>query len=110
MPSAALALLLTGFASLTSASTATSAILHQPTDVASQARIFGFAREDGTPNLCSLHCDGRPTSQAQEDLNPVSDLNDKGRRLRLHVSDADVMAWASISGASSGDSVWIDRS
>ncbi|MDX3760840.1 glycoside hydrolase family 76 protein [Streptomyces sp. AK02-04a] len=36
------------------------------------------------------------------------DLN--GRRLELHVSDADDMAWAGIDNGVTGDSVWLDRS
>lgn len=106
----AVTLLLASLAGLASASTATSADLHQPTDVASQARIFGFAKDDGSASICSLHCDERSPSLAQEDLNPVSDRKHGRHQVRLHVSEADVMAWASVKGAASGDSVWIERS
>lgn len=33
-----------------------------------------------------------------------------GRSVRLHLSDNDVMGWASIESGSAGDEVWIDRS
>ena len=40
----------------------------------------------------------------------MPDANINGRILRLHVSDADGMAWASIDNGVVGDSVWLDRS
>ena len=33
-----------------------------------------------------------------------------GRRISLHLSDADAMAWGSIDNGGAGDSVWLDRS
>ena len=110
MATQAIFLLAAGFAGLASASTATTAILHQPTDAASQARIFNFTLADGQPNICSLNCDGRAVSQAQEDLSPVPERLLNGRVVSLHVSDADVMAWASLQLATPGDTVWLERS
>ncbi|KAH8174910.1 glycosyl hydrolase family 76 domain-containing protein [Sarocladium implicatum] len=104
------ALLLAGLINLASASTATSALLHQPTDSASQARIFGFAKADGSAKICSLHCDGRSPSLAQGDLKPVADRSQGRVSVSLHVSELDVMAWASVKGAARGDSVWVERS
>lgn len=104
------ALLLANLANLASASTATSALLHQPTDAASQARIFGFAKSDGSAKVCSLHCDGRSASVAQGNVKPVADRKQGRAHVSLHVSDLDVMAWASLKGAVRGDSVWIERS
>jgi predicted alpha-1,6-mannanase (GH76 family) len=60
--------------------------------------------------VCALFCDTRDPSLAQQETFPVSTKDLNGRRLKLHVSDADDMAWASIDGGTPGDSVWIDRS
>lgn len=103
-------MLFAALADIVAASTATSALLNQPTDAASQARIFSYALPDGEPNICSLHCDGRAASQAQEDLTPLGDVESGGRKVKLHVSDKDVMAWASLAGAKKGDAVWLERS
>ena len=64
----------------------------------------------GKPNICSLNCDGRAKSLAQEDLTPVPQRLLNGRVVSLHVSDADVMAWATIQLATPGDTVWLERS
>jgi rhamnogalacturonyl hydrolase YesR len=60
--------------------------------------------------VCALACDTLDPSQAKQETFPVPDRNINGRVLRLHVSDADDMAWASIDNGSTGDAVWLDRS
>ncbi|MFJ4835320.1 glycoside hydrolase family 76 protein [Streptomyces sp. NPDC088747] len=60
--------------------------------------------------VCALACDGLDPSKAQQDAFPVPDRNINGRILRLHVSDPDNMAWASIDNGVAGDAVWLDRS
>ncbi|WP_329060719.1 glycoside hydrolase family 76 protein [Streptomyces sp. NBC_01429] len=60
--------------------------------------------------VCSLSCDRLDPSLAQRESFPVPDEDINGRRLRLHVSDPDSMAWASVDDGLSGDSVWLDRS
>ncbi|MET7781780.1 hypothetical protein ABZT28_39650 [Streptomyces sp. NPDC005388] len=60
--------------------------------------------------VCVLACDTLDPSQARQESFPVPDKNLNGRRLELHVSDADDMAWASIDNGVTGDSVWLDRS
>ncbi|MEV4704343.1 glycoside hydrolase family 76 protein [Actinoplanes sp. NPDC049316] len=59
--------------------------------------------------VCSVSCDGRDPSTARQDTFPVPDRTPNGRRISLHLSEADAMAWASIDNAVPGDSVWIDR-
>ncbi|MFE2943260.1 glycoside hydrolase family 76 protein [Streptomyces sp. NPDC059255] len=60
--------------------------------------------------VCALACDTLDPSKARQDTFPVPERNINGRILRLHVSDPDSMAWASIDNGASGDSVWLDRS
>ena len=60
--------------------------------------------------VCVLACDTLDPSQARQETFPVPDKDLNGRRLELHVSDADDMAWASIDTGVTGDSVWLDRS
>ncbi|MFF5147123.1 glycoside hydrolase family 76 protein [Streptomyces sp. NPDC013157] len=60
--------------------------------------------------VCALACDTLDPSKARQETFPVPDRNINGRVLRLHVSDADDMAWAGIDDGVSGDSVWLDRS
>ncbi|MFD4604533.1 glycoside hydrolase family 76 protein [Streptomyces sp. NPDC058464] len=60
--------------------------------------------------VCVLACDTLDPSQARQETFPVPDKDLDGRRLELHVSDADDMAWASIDDGVTGDSVWLDRS
>ncbi|WP_306207053.1 glycoside hydrolase family 76 protein [Actinoplanes sp. RD1] len=60
--------------------------------------------------VCSLRCDTLDPSRAQQDTFPVPDKVQNGRRIALHLSEADVMAWASIDNGTTGDSVWLDRS
>lgn len=59
--------------------------------------------------VCSVSCDTKDPSQAQRDTFPVADRIQNGRRISLHLSDADAMAWASIDLGATGDAVWIDR-
>lgn len=60
--------------------------------------------------VCVLACDTLDPSQARQETFPVPNKDLNGRRLELHVSDADDMAWASIDSGVTGDSVWLDRS
>ncbi|MEU9662553.1 glycoside hydrolase family 76 protein [Streptomyces chartreusis] len=60
--------------------------------------------------VCALACDTLDPSKARQETFPVPDRNINGRVLRLHVSDPDNMAWASIDKGARGDSVWLDRS
>ncbi|MFD0591762.1 hypothetical protein ACFQZ4_03645 [Catellatospora coxensis] len=62
------------------------------------------------PAVCALYCDTRDPSLARQETFPVPEVNLNGRRLVLHVSDADRMAWGSIDNGVVGDSVWLDRS
>jgi hypothetical protein len=59
--------------------------------------------------VCSVYCDTRDPSQARQDTFPVADRIQNNRRISLHLSDADAMAWGSIDNGSTGDSVWLDR-
>ncbi len=63
-----------------------------------------------TTPVCSVYCDTRDPSLAQQETFPVPNVIINGRRLELHVSDPDDMGWASIDVGTTGDSVWIDRS
>ncbi|WP_406119962.1 glycoside hydrolase family 76 protein [Streptomyces sp. NBC_00989] len=60
--------------------------------------------------VCVLACDTLDPSQAKRETFPVPDKTLNGRRVQLHVSDADDMAWASIDNGTTGDAVWLDRS
>jgi hypothetical protein len=62
-----------------------------------------------TTTVCSVFCDTRDPSLSRQDTFPVADRIQNGRRISLHLSDADAMAWASIDNGTTGDSVWIDR-
>jgi hypothetical protein len=59
--------------------------------------------------VCSVYCDTRDPSLARQDTFPVADRVQNGRRISLHLSDADAMAWGSIDNGTSGDAVWLDR-
>jgi hypothetical protein len=59
--------------------------------------------------VCSVSCDTRDPSLARQDLFPVADRIQNGRRISLHVSDADAMAWGSIDNGTLDDAVWVDR-
>lgn len=75
--------------------------------LASTAPAVGKAA--GT-TVCAVYCDTRDPSQARSETFPVPDVDNAGRVVRLHVSDADGMAWASIDDGQPNDSIWIDRS
>lgn len=60
--------------------------------------------------VCVLSCDTLDPARAKQDTFPVPEKTINGRQLRLHVSDADGMAWGSIDRGVTGDSVWLDRS
>jgi hypothetical protein len=70
------------------------------------------ARADVSVNaaVCFLSCDTLDPSQTHQEIFPVPEKNLNGRRLVLHVSDVDGMAWGSIDSGVTGDSVWLDRS
>ena len=59
--------------------------------------------------VCAVSCDTRDPSTARQDTFPVPDRIQNGRRISLHLSDADAMAWGSIDLAAAGDAVWLDR-
>jgi len=60
--------------------------------------------------VCSVHCDTRDPSLARQETFPVPESRLNGRRVVLHVSDVDGMAWGSVDDGLPGDSVWLDRS
>ncbi|MET1075683.1 MAG: glycoside hydrolase family 76 protein [Umezawaea sp.] len=60
--------------------------------------------------VCVLSCDTLDPSKARQETFPVPERQVNGRRVVLHVSDADGMAWASIDAGVAGDGVWLDRS
>ncbi|MFF7149910.1 glycoside hydrolase family 76 protein [Streptomyces griseoaurantiacus] len=92
----ALSLLLSGLLVLTAA---VAGVLALPTP----------SRAAANP-VCALACDTLDPSRAQRETFPVADRTPGGRLLRLHVSDPDGMAWASIDRGAKGDAVWLDRS
>ena len=59
--------------------------------------------------ICSVYCDTRDPARARQDTFPVADRIQNNRRISLHLSDADAMAWGSIDNGTAGDSVWLDR-
>ncbi len=65
---------------------------------------------DTSATVCSVYCDTRDPSQAQSETFPVPNVNNSGRLIELHVSDADGMAWGSIDDGQLNDSIWLDRS
>src|SRR5690349_24917840 len=60
--------------------------------------------------VCSVYCDTRDPSLARSETFPVAQKVVNGRRIVLHVSDVDAMAWGSIDAGVTNDSVWLDRS
>lgn len=60
--------------------------------------------------VCALSCDTLDPSKARQESFPVPDRTVNGRLLRLHVSEPDSMAWASVDQGKQGDAVWLDRS
>ncbi|HEY0534503.1 MAG TPA: glycoside hydrolase family 76 protein [Actinoplanes sp.] len=67
------------------------------------------AADDATTTVCSVFCDTRDPSLSRQDTFPVADRVQNGRKISLHLSDADAMAWGSIDNGAAGDSVWLDR-
>lgn len=63
-----------------------------------------------TSAVCVLSCDTLDPSKARQESFPVPDRTVNGRLLRLHVSEPDSMAWASVDQGKQGDAVWLDRS
>ncbi|WP_329307557.1 glycoside hydrolase family 76 protein [Streptomyces sp. NBC_01260] len=59
--------------------------------------------------VCNKFCDARDPQNATGDRTSVT-ASIYGRGIALHLSDNDVMGWASIDGAVAGDQVWLDRS
>jgi predicted alpha-1,6-mannanase (GH76 family) len=59
--------------------------------------------------VCALYCDTRDPSLARQETFPVAEKQQNGRRVVLHVSDADGMAWGSIDNGTTGNAVWLDR-
>ncbi|MFF9373878.1 glycoside hydrolase family 76 protein [Streptomyces griseoluteus] len=60
--------------------------------------------------VCALSCDTLDPSRARQESFPAPDRTVNGRLLRLHVSEPDSMAWASVDQGKQGDAVWLDRS
>lgn len=60
--------------------------------------------------VCAQYCDTRDPSLARQETFPVGERVVNGRRIVLHVSDADGMAWGSIDNGTTGNAVWLDRS
>lgn len=60
------------------------------------------------PRSCDTVCDGAPHGTATDQV-PVADATAVNRSVRLHF-DEHGAGWASISGATTGDRVWLDRS
>ncbi|MET9223760.1 glycoside hydrolase family 76 protein [Streptomyces sp. NPDC003300] len=69
-----------------------------------------LAAPNDATTVCAVYCDTRDPSLAGQETFPVPDKTLNGRRVSLHVSDADGMAWASIDAGQLDDSVWLDRS
>jgi predicted alpha-1,6-mannanase (GH76 family) len=59
--------------------------------------------------VCAVSCDTRDPSTARQDTFPVGARTQNGRKIQLHVSDADAMAWGSIDNGTVGDAIWLDR-
>ncbi|MEV0910626.1 glycoside hydrolase family 76 protein [Streptomyces hokutonensis] len=74
------------------------------------ALVPAATQASAATQVCVLACDTLDPSQAKQETFPVPDKTLNGRVVRLHVSDADDMAWASIDNGTSGDAVWLDRS
>ncbi|SEE80150.1 Glycosyl hydrolase family 76 [Streptomyces sp. 3213] len=74
------------------------------------ALVPAATQASAAAQVCVLACDTLDPSQAKQETFPVPDKTLNGRRVQLHVSDADDMAWASIDNGSTGDAVWLDRS
>lgn len=62
------------------------------------------------PQICYIHCDGRDAQLAAGGVRDPVNVTLFGRMIKLSISDADNMAFASISDGDPGDAVWLDRS
>lgn len=60
--------------------------------------------------VCGLWCDTRDPLLARQETFPVPERRQNNRRIVLHVSDVDGMAWGSIDDGTTGNAVWLDRS
>ncbi len=60
-------------------------------------------------NVCATRCDGVDASVGTGDTQPVPATTLSGRTIALHTDDSG-MAWATVSGGTAGDEVWMDRS
>jgi hypothetical protein len=78
--------------------------------VATGLSVVTTAPASAATTVCAIYCDTRDPSLAQQETFPVANKIDNGRRIELHISDADGMGWASIDVGGTGDSVWLDRS
>jgi glycosyl hydrolase family 76 len=63
-----------------------------------------------TAVVCFLSCDTLDPSRAGQETFPVPEKLVNGRRIVLHVSDVDGMAWGSVDNGTTGNAVWLDRS
>ncbi|MFZ4239012.1 glycoside hydrolase family 76 protein [Streptomyces murinus] len=72
-------------------------------------RAGADARTAVAAAICDTYCDARDPSAATSDRIPATSSL-YGRTVRLHLSDNDVMGWASIDDGNPGDEVWLDRS
>ena len=61
------------------------------------------------PQVCAARCDGADSGGSVGNTSPVPDTTLDGRDISLHI-DSGGMAWASISGGTAGDEIWMDRS
>ncbi|MFI7102886.1 glycoside hydrolase family 76 protein [Streptomyces sp. NPDC050161] len=59
--------------------------------------------------VCNKHCDARDPQYAADD-HTAATASLYSRTLALHLSDNDVMGWASIDNGNPGDEIWLDRS
>lgn len=78
--------------------------------VAMVATVLQVPPASAAATVCFLSCDTLDPSRAGQESFPVPEKNLNGRRLVLHVSDVDGMAWGSIDDGVPGDAVWLDRS
>ncbi|MFI5916201.1 glycoside hydrolase family 76 protein [Dactylosporangium sp. NPDC051541] len=59
--------------------------------------------------VCAQYCDTRDPSQARQETFPLPTLLINNRRIVLHLSDLDGLAWGSIDAGTQDESVWLDR-
>lgn len=81
-----------------------------PADATGVASAQVQAAQIQAAQVCSVACDTLDPSNAQEETFPVPERVINGRRVVLHVSDTDAMAWGSIDDGTTNDTVWLDRS